>query len=74
MPIFEYRCRECGAQFEKILRSAAERVTCESCRSRKVEQLLSVFAVSGGSASGDAAAAEPGACPCGAPRRGMCGG
>lgn len=75
MPIFEYRCRECGAKFEKIVRSTAERVTCESCQSRKVEQLLSVFAVSGGSASaGASAASESDACPCGAPRRGMCGG
>lgn len=74
MPIFEYRCRECGARFEKIVRSAAEQVICDSCQSRKVEQLLSVFAVSAASGTATAAsAAEAGPCPCGAPRRGMCG-
>lgn len=70
MPIFEYRCRACGAQFEKILRSDREAVVCEHCQSRKLERLLSVFAVSGPSGE---AAVESGPCPCGAPRRGMCG-
>jgi len=70
MPIFEYRCRECGAQFEKIVRSERDAVSCERCRSRKLDRLLSVFAVSG--ATGEAVT-ESGPCPCGAPRRGMCG-
>jgi len=71
MPIFEYRCRECGTQFEKILLSAAEPVECERCQSSDLERLLSVFAVAGPATAN--AAAEPGPCPCGAPRRGMCG-
>jgi putative FmdB family regulatory protein len=70
MPIFEYRCRECGAKFEKIVRSDRDAVTCERCDSRKLDRLLSVFAVS--NAAG-AAPIESGPCPCGAPRRGMCG-
>ncbi len=69
MPIFEYRCRDCGAQFEKILNAGAPAVRCASCESPNVEKLLSLFAVAG-SAPADA---EPGPCPCGAPRRGMCG-
>ncbi len=71
MPIFEYRCRECGTKFEKIVTSAATEVTCKKCSSARVDKLLSVFAVSG--VSREAAAAEPGPCACGAPRRGMCG-
>ncbi len=71
MPIFEYRCRECGTKFEKIVASDRTEVVCAECSSRKVERLLSVFAVAGGSRN--AAALEPGPCPCGAPRRGMCG-
>jgi len=70
MPIFEYRCRECGAQFEKIVRSDREAVSCERCRGRKLDRLLSVFAVSGPTGE---AVTESGPCPCGAPRRGMCG-
>ena len=72
MPIFEYRCRECGTKFEKIVSSGATKITCAKCSSARVDKLLSVFAVSAGSRK--AAASEPGPCPCGAPRRGMCGG
>jgi putative FmdB family regulatory protein len=71
MPIFEYRCRECGTRFERIVSSGQNTTTCKQCGSKRVEQLLSVFAVVGASGS---AAAEPGPCgACGAPRRGMCG-
>jgi putative FmdB family regulatory protein len=73
MPIFEYRCRECGESFEAIVKSSSARMVCKSCGSKRVEQLLSVFAVAGGSSTATAAA-EPGPCACGAPRRGMCGG
>jgi putative FmdB family regulatory protein len=69
MPIFEYRCRECGAQFERIVRADSDPIACERCQSRKLDRLLSVFAVSGAAE----AVSESGPCPCGAPRRGMCG-
>lgn len=69
MPIFEYQCRDCGTTFEKIVGSNSTEVTCQQCASTRVEKLLSVFAVSGGATR----AAESGPCPCGAPRRGMCG-
>ena len=71
MPIFEYRCRECGEKFEAIVNSANSRTVCKHCGSKKLDQLLSVFAVAG---SGASAAVEPGPCgACGAARRGMCG-
>ncbi len=71
MPIFEYRCRDCGTQFEKFVRAASEKVICEQCESPELERLLSVFAVSGPAATNGTL--ESGPCPCGAPRRGMCG-
>ena len=43
MPIFEYRCRGCNAQFETIVLSARERVACPKCESNAVEKQLSVF-------------------------------
>jgi len=70
MPIFEYRCRNCGAEFEKIVRHEGDSVICEQCHGRKLDRLLSVFAVSGPQGE---SVAESGPCPCGAPRRGMCG-
>ena len=72
MPIFEYRCRDCGAKFEKILNSAKEKVTCKDCDSTHVDKLLSVFAVSGTARQNSPI--ETSQCgSCGAPRRGMCG-
>lgn len=71
MPIFEYQCQNCGSRFEKISYSSAEKILCKNCSSPQVEKLLSVFAVAG--APRDGLSAEPGPCPCGAPRRGMCG-
>jgi putative FmdB family regulatory protein len=70
MPIFEYRCRECGTPFEKFVSNEMTEVKCQKCSSRRVEKLLSVFAVAGNPRQ--SAAAEPGPCACGAPRRGMC--
>lgn len=74
MPIYEYRCDQCGAEFEELTLSAhgGAAVTCRACESRRVTRLLSAFAVQ--SAANDSAALEPGGCgACGAPRRGMCG-
>jgi putative FmdB family regulatory protein len=72
MPIFEYRCRDCGTKFERIVPSAGAAVTCKNCESARVDKLLSVFAVARGAHS--AAPFEPGPCgACGAARRGMCG-
>lgn len=70
MPIFEYQCSDCGTKFEKIVASSSTAVTCKRCKGGKVKKMLSVFAVSGSSVK--LAAAEPGPCECGAPRRGMC--
>jgi putative FmdB family regulatory protein len=70
MPIYEYRCEQCGAQFEELTSSAgAARVRCRQCSGRRVTRLLSAFAVG----SETAPAAEPGPCgACGAAQRGMC--
>jgi putative FmdB family regulatory protein len=73
MPIFEYKCRDCGAQFEKIITSSSSSsVLCGKCESPHVDKLLSVFAVAKGSHS--ATSFEAGPCrTCGARQRGMCG-
>lgn len=71
MPIFEYRCCECGSKFERIVASESTGVVCEKCSSPRVEKLLSVFAAI--RESRQAAPAGPDPCPCGAPLRGMCG-
>ncbi len=47
MPIFEYRCNECDAVTEVLVRYASdeESVKCEGCGSSKVEKMLSAAAV-----------------------------
>ncbi|NLJ60752.1 MAG: zinc ribbon domain-containing protein [Firmicutes bacterium] len=50
MPIFEFKCRECGTKFEELLRSCDDsNVTCPNCKSNEVKRLISTFAYSGGS-------------------------
>lgn len=71
MPIFEYKCRDCGNKFEHLSSARQSRVTCKRCSSPRVDRQLSVFAVASSSEAGKSS--ESGPCPCGAPRRGMCG-
>lgn len=53
MPIYEYRCTECGEEFEKFVRSMMSEVevTCPKCGSQKAEKKISLFGSSGGSTS-----------------------
>ena len=45
MPLYEYRCRKCGAQIERIQRfTDAPLETCESCGG-KLERLISSPAI-----------------------------
>jgi putative FmdB family regulatory protein len=41
MPIYEYRCRACGEQFEYLLRSSSPPARCPACASADLEQLIS---------------------------------
>jgi putative FmdB family regulatory protein len=43
MPIYEYRCRECGGEFEKYVAGAGTAVACPGCASGNVMRKLSVF-------------------------------
>jgi len=66
MPIYEYRCGECGAEFERLVTSATT-VVCPRCAGSRVTRRLSLFrAVS--ARSGQEAVAPP------AQGGGCCGG
>jgi putative FmdB family regulatory protein len=41
MPIFNFHCAACGADFEKLVRNGTA-VACPNCESRKLERRMSV--------------------------------
>ena len=44
MPIFEYRCEDCGTKFEKLVRSSdTSGPVCPSCGEAHLKQELSTF-------------------------------
>ena len=62
MPIYEYRCSDCGDDFERFLRSmfSKETITCPSCGSEHVNKAFSLFGSTSSSASGASSAAACG--------------
>ena len=46
MPIFEYRCLECGREFEYFHRGAASEAHCPGCGQARLERLVSICGVS----------------------------
>jgi putative FmdB family regulatory protein len=46
MPIFEYRCRGCGHEFESLVLPTTPPPACPECKSADLEKLLSTAAVS----------------------------
>jgi putative FmdB family regulatory protein len=74
MPMFEYKCRQCGHVMEVLQKSRkATRQTCDQCGATDMKKLLSGFAVGQGKADSpacDSCAAAPacggGMCPGGA--------
>ncbi|WP_367359154.1 FmdB family zinc ribbon protein [Syntrophus buswellii] len=53
MPIYEFRCKSCGKDFEVLFFSISEKreVLCPDCNSDEVEKLMSVFGGTSGSTS-----------------------
>jgi putative FmdB family regulatory protein len=42
MPLYEYRCENCGERVEVLVRSKSISPTCPNCGSPRLEKLLSV--------------------------------
>lgn len=49
MPLYEYRCRDCGKVFELLrpMSEADQNLECPGCHSSKIERQFSTFAAGG---------------------------
>jgi len=52
MPLYEYRCADCGAVFEELIGGKKEIINCPTCGENNCEKLISSFAVPGGPGNG----------------------
>ena len=59
MPIYEYRCADCGAAFDKFVRSMSAKfeVKCPECGSENCKKAISLFGTSGASSARSSSAA-----------------
>ncbi len=51
MPVFEYKCKDCGCEFEELVFGNDE-VRCPACDSDKTRKKISTFAAKTSSGSG----------------------
>ncbi|HXE57909.1 MAG TPA: zinc ribbon domain-containing protein [Gemmatimonadales bacterium] len=68
MPIYEYRCRDCGADFDLLVRSDTA-LACPRCGGASLERKMSLTARPGG-----AGETQPDLSTLGPPPGGCCGG
>jgi putative FmdB family regulatory protein len=79
MPLYEYRCRDCGHQFEILQRlgEGAGGLACPRCRAAALDKQFSTFATASGTADSAAGAESLAGCgegACGAGMEACCGG
>jgi putative FmdB family regulatory protein len=66
MPLFEYRCRDCDASFEKIThRDRSDSVVCPECGGSRSRRLLSMFATISQTSDMSMSNLSGGGCACG---------
>lgn len=66
MPVYEYRCDDCGERFERLFLTIGQEpddLACPTCGSRELQRLISVVAVHGGNAGGQAEGESPPSMP-----------
>ncbi len=62
MPLYDFRCRACGRQFEALV-FGNDRPSCPACGGSDLEKLPSTFAIHGaGSGGGTASSSSGSAC------------
>ena len=46
MPIYDFKCQDCGERFEALVRRSTDTAACPSCKSERLQQMISSFAMS----------------------------
>ena len=59
MPIYEYTCDDCGAEFEELVRSYEDTPNCPVCGSESISKKVSAFASSGSNSALNYSAPAP---------------
>ena len=72
MPIFEFHCRKCDNDFEKIVFNQNGKVQCPACNSSKVEKKVSAFSFKSGSKFVAASSKSGGCSSCSSHHCGTC--
>ena len=52
MPVYEYICTQCGHEFEELVFSSSEEVSCPECDSTKVQKKVSAVGSMGSGGGG----------------------
>lgn len=73
MPIYEYQCKKCGHEFEKLV-LGSETPNCPSCESAKVEKLMSCCGFVSKSAIGQTVSSSASSSSCGSCSATSCAG
>jgi putative FmdB family regulatory protein len=60
MPIYEYKCRKCGARFEILVYSDQKKAVCEKCGSEDLKRLMSGFAAAASSSGSNSCSSSGG--------------
>jgi putative FmdB family regulatory protein len=60
MPIYAFRCRSCGFQFEEFVRRVGAKAPCPKCGRKDVERQVTAPAAHRGSAGGLGCSIPPG--------------
>lgn len=62
MPIYEYRCKKCEKEFEKLVFAGDDKdIFCPECKTKEVSKKMSVASFMGRSSIGKCATSSPGA-------------
>jgi putative FmdB family regulatory protein len=64
MPIFTYKCKDCGEVFDFLMLNKSEKPKCTKCGSKKLEKQFAAFGVKmGASSSTNSSSCPTGTCP-----------